>query len=146
MDIDKPYGLITLFCKQLIMIKKGTKLYSILKFKCPYCHEGDFFQNPNPYQLKTCGQINETCPSCNKKFSLETGFYYGAMYVSYGLGVGTFLGIFALIYLIYPEGSYEFFIGVIIASILLSGPLLYALSRIIWANMFMKYNGKTVPK
>ena len=28
----------------LAMIKKGTKLYSILKLKCPHCHEGEFFE------------------------------------------------------------------------------------------------------
>lgn len=34
------------------LIKKGTKLYSILRFKCPRCQDGDLFKVNNPYRLK----------------------------------------------------------------------------------------------
>ena len=76
--------------KHFDMIKKGTKLYSILKFKCPHCHEGGFFK-AHPYNISKAGDIYDKCPVCNNKNSKEPGFYYGAMYVSYGLGVALFL-------------------------------------------------------
>ena len=68
-------------------LQKGQKLYSILKFKCPHCHEGEFFEDRNPYNLSSMSKTFERCPKCDRKFSMEPGFYYGAMYVSYAIGV-----------------------------------------------------------
>jgi hypothetical protein len=40
---------------------KGTKLYySILNFKCPYCHEGQFFV-AHPYNLRRAGDLLDKC-------------------------------------------------------------------------------------
>ena len=64
-----------------------TKLYSVLAAKCPKCHKGDFFETSNPYNLKKFDKMHKKCPECGQDFELETGFYYGAMYVSYGLTV-----------------------------------------------------------
>ena len=71
------------------MLKKSSKLYSILKFKCPYCQEGDFYKSTNPYNFSSMSEVKDSCEKCNRKFSIEPGFYYGAMYVSYAFGVGT---------------------------------------------------------
>ncbi len=120
------------------MLKKGTKLYSIFKRKCPVCQEGDFFVS-KPYNLKNLGKIYESCSQCGESFSKEPGFYYGAMYVSYALGVAIFVAVFLLTYLLYPSPTvftYIFFIGL---SMLVLGPFLYELSKIIWANLFMSY-------
>ena len=32
------------FILKIIMLKKGTKIYSVLRGKCPRCHEGGFFK------------------------------------------------------------------------------------------------------
>ena len=37
-------------------MRKGTKLYSIIKFKCPSCHEGNFFIS-HPYNFKNTGDV-----------------------------------------------------------------------------------------
>lgn len=37
--------------------RKGTKLYSILRFKCPKFQEGNLFINKNPYILKDFDKI-----------------------------------------------------------------------------------------
>jgi len=34
------------------------------------------------------GNIYESCQLCKHTFSPEPGFYFGAMYVSYAMGVG----------------------------------------------------------
>ncbi len=123
------------------MLKKGTKLYSILKRKCPACHEGKFFIS-NPYDLKNTGRIHEKCSVCGEKFSKEPGFYYGAMYVSYGLGVAVFVAIFLLTYWLYPNPTVFTYILFVAISMVVFGPFLYALSKIIWANMFISYKSK----
>jgi len=120
------------------MLKK-TKLYSIFKFKCPRCHEGEFLESRNVYNLKKAGDIKAKCECCNLKYSPEPGFYYGAMFVSYALGVALFVTIWVATSVLYPDYSAELLLGLIIGSILILGPYLYALSKIIWANFFFHY-------
>lgn len=122
------------------MFGKGSKLYSIFKMKCPRCQEGDFFVS-QPYDLKKAGDIHEHCSSCGLKYSKEPGFYYGAMYVSYALGVALFVTLWTSFNLFFPNVSIGFQITTIIAVTILLTPYLYALSKIIWANFFIKYEG-----
>lgn len=123
------------------MLKQGTKLYSILKLKCPHCHEGDFFK-AHPYNLVKAGNIYDKCPVCGEKYSKEPGFYFGGMYVSYALGVALFVADWVLISLFFPNASVELYATVIVVSLVLFAPLMYALSKIIWANFFFTYKGR----
>lgn len=122
-------------------MQKGTKLYSILRVKCPHCHEGPFFEDPNPYNFSKMGHVLPECPVCHRSYSREPGFYFGALYVAYALGVALFVSAFVATYVIYPEASTELYIAVVVLSMILLGPVLYALSKIIWANMFYAYRG-----
>ena len=119
---------------------KGSKLYSIIKFRCPRCHEGGFLENKNVYNLKDAGNIYKECFVCGLKYSPEPGFYYGAMYVSYALGIALFVSIWVALTVLYPSHSNELLIGIIIGFTLALGPYLYALSKIIWANFFFHYD------
>jgi uncharacterized protein (DUF983 family) len=122
------------------MIKKGTKLFSILKFKCPTCHEGDFFLS-HPYNLKKIGDLHAQCSKCGLKFSKEPGFYFGAMYVSYGLGIAIFVAVFvanSILNLGLSLFNMFMTVGVILFA---STPYLFHLSKIIWANIFFHYKG-----
>lgn len=120
------------------MVGKGSKLYSIFKRKCPQCHEGEFFVS-SVYDLKHIGDIKEQCDHCGLKYEKEPGFYYGAMYVAYGLGVATFVTFWVSMNLFFNNVSTGVQIGVIIAAIIILGPYLYALSKIIWVNMFIGF-------
>lgn len=121
------------------MLGKGSKLYSIFKMKCPRCHEGEFFCS-SPYDLKRAGDIHEHCPKCGLKYSKEPGFYYGAMYVAYALGVALFVALWVSFNLFFTNVSSGLQIAIIIISTLLLTPYLYALSKIIWANLFIHYD------
>ena len=123
------------------MVNKGSKLYSVLFFKCPACHEGDFFVS-HPYDLTKAGDIYKSCSVCQTKFSKEPGFYYGAMYVSYAIAVGLSLSIYLLFNVFNYDISVELFLLAYSVFILLSSPLIYALSKIIWANIFIKFHKK----
>src|SRR5690606_23809868 len=124
------------------MLKKGSKLYSILRFKCPQCQEGNFLQT-HPYSITKAGKNHSSCPECGCNFSPEPGFYYGAMYVSYAIGVAMFVAVFVLIYLLFPNAPAWLYVSVLIAIMVILGPFLYSLSKIIWANMFIAYKGKS---
>ncbi|MCB0790943.1 MAG: DUF983 domain-containing protein [Flavobacteriales bacterium] len=123
------------------MTSKGGKLYSILRFKCPHCHVGEFFVDRNPYALRTAGEVLPACPVCHRSYSREPGFYYGAMYVAYGLAVATFVTIYVVISVVVPTASTELLVGGVLVGLFGLGPLLYAVSKTIWANIFFSYQG-----
>ncbi len=124
---------------------KGTKFYSILKMRCPRCQEGEFFVS-TPYNLKKAGDIHEHCPKCDLKYSREPGFYYGAMYVAYALGVALFVTFWASFNLFLPEVSVWWQVGIISFVSIVAAPLNYALSKIIWANLFIRFEKKEEDK
>ena len=82
------------------MIKKGMKLYSILFGACPKCHQESMYIEKNPYILTDTLKINDTCSHCNTRYRMEPSFFYGSMYVSYGVGIAFALVSFAISYLI----------------------------------------------
>jgi len=119
------------------LIRKGNKLYSIYKFKCPKCHCGDFFVS-HSYDLKNLAKVKDKCDKCNLPYMKEPGFYFGAMYVAYALSVAVFV-FFLVLFMFFPYFSDWFQIGIIGGSIILSSPYLFSLSKIIWANFFFHY-------
>ena len=123
------------------MFAKGTKLYSIVNFKCPYCHEGKFFVSSNPYDLTKAGDLHKDCSVCGRKYEREPGFYIGAMYVSYGLAIALCISVYAACIVLFPEAAIWTRIVTILSALFLSTPIMYALSKILWATMFMDYVG-----
>ena len=122
------------------MLKKGTKAYSIFKNKCPKCHEGIFFEDSNPFHLKKVLKMHERCSNCGFKYEIEPSFFYGAMYVSYTITVALSIAIFLIFYL-FGLGLIEIFIGIIIILILFT-PLTLRLARLIYINIFVRYDAQ----
>lgn len=127
------------------MIGKGTKVYSIFKMKCPRCHEGDFYKG-HPYKYSTMGRVHENCSKCDLKYNIEPSFFQGSYYVAYALGVALLIAVSVIKLIFFPEaGPLDLLISIIVSLILLS-PLLYALSKIIWINVFVKYEKNILKK
>tara|TARA_B100000768_G_scaffold132446_1_gene123108 strand:- start:338 stop:736 length:399 start_codon:yes stop_codon:yes gene_type:complete len=127
------------------MFKKGTKLYSIFSGKCPKCHEGKFFKYSytfNPFKIT---QLYDNCPNCNLKYMIEPSFFYGAMYVNYGITVAISIITFLLVKLVFNFSLVQSFISIFIALIVLA-PLNLRLSRIIWINMFIAFDKDHINK
>jgi uncharacterized protein (DUF983 family) len=122
------------------MSYKETKIYSVLAAKCPVCHEGDFYETSNPYKLKKFDKMHKNCPVCNADFEQETGFYYGAMFVSYGLTVAFGLSTFAVMCLVFNFDEIQF-LFTFAALQFICMPIFYRLSRLIWINIFVDYKG-----
>jgi len=116
------------------MLKKGTKLYSIYKTKCPVCQEGEFFEGS-----RFKGTVAEKCTECNQKYSKEPGFYQGSYYVTYALGVAIFVTVWVASSVLFPEISMPVLATVIVSTIVALTPFTYYLSKIIWANFFFHY-------
>ncbi|MFC6998423.1 DUF983 domain-containing protein [Rufibacter roseus] len=122
------------------MLGKGSKLYSICKLKCPRCHEGDLFVNNSLLGYRKMSQMLDHCPVCKQIYEPEPGYYYGAMFVSYGLTTGPTLAIVWLMMLFSEEVTVLMFIGALVLSLLLFLPAIFKLSRAIWINIFVSYD------
>lgn len=138
---SKGYDLLLQHSDKFFVMKKGTKLYSIAKMKCPKCQEGDFFVS-HPYNLKKAGDIYPKCINCGLKYEKEPGFYYGAMYVSYAICVAIFVFFWVSFNLFFENVRLGLQIGIIITAFLITAPYVYALSKIIWANLFISFDPK----
>ncbi|MDB4087208.1 DUF983 domain-containing protein [Flavobacteriaceae bacterium] len=119
-------------------MKKG-KLYSILFNKCPKCSIGSFWKSNNPYYnlFFKAGENHNKCSNCELKFEIEPGFFYGAMYVSYGLGIGLGSIILIVALAVFQFKNILALTILIGLSILILAPVNYYLSRLIWLNTFI---------
>jgi hypothetical protein len=87
--------------------------------------------------------MNAQCPRCGHAFMREPGFFQGAMYVSYGLGLLVFLalGFVANAALASAIGLVPaLFVALVLYLPLV--PLLYRYARVIWAHV----NVVTMPR
>lgn len=130
------------FCakiRQLPMLRKGNKMYSVLTGSCPKCHQESMYQNKNPYVLTETLKMNDRCSHCQTKYKIEPSFFYGSMYVSYGVGIVFAFIAFIISYFIFNGGRNAAFLSIIITMVL-SLPIILRLSRNIWINLFIHYD------
>lgn len=118
-------------------MKKGSKLYSIFKFKCPRCHEGDLFTS-NAYDIKNFQKMHEQCPHCNLRYSSEPSFFDGAMYVSYAMQVALIITVFVALNIL-GIAQLWLIIGLSISLALVLIPITFRLSKSMYINLFVSY-------
>jgi uncharacterized protein (DUF983 family) len=85
-------------------------------------------------------RMPETCDQCGQKFELEPAFYYGAMYVSYGVGIAWMVSVFVAFMVLYPSFSIHVYMVSSILSLLVLTPFFFKFSRAVWINLFVKYD------
>lgn len=120
---------------------KGTKLYSILTGTCPVCQEESMYKEPNPYRISKLFDMHERCSNCHTKYKMEPSFFFGAMYVSYAVGIAFAAPAFVLSYLLINLSLLTTFI-VIVITLIVFLPIIVRLSRNIWINFFFSYDEK----
>ena len=129
------------------MLKKGSKLYSILTGTCPRCHQESMYCDKNPYNLGNVYKMHDNCHHCGLHYKIEPSFFYGAMYVSYGLGVAISIAAF-IVSFVFIGTSLKASFFVIMGALILPMPIIMRLSRNIWINIFIHYrkDWKTILK
>ena len=124
---------------------KGSKLYSIYSGTCPVCQKGEMYLEKNPYKISKIMNMHDHCSNCGKKFKIEPSFFFGAMYVSYGVGVAIAVAAFIISFLILGlNRNYTFII--IIFTLLILFPLIVRISRNIWINLFVDFDSEIAEK
>ncbi|WP_394368108.1 DUF983 domain-containing protein [Gelidibacter maritimus] len=90
-------------------------------------------------------KIRERCSNCNTRYRMEPSFFFGAMYVSYGVGVAFSVAAFIISFLILGLSLTTSFI-VIIVTLIIFMPFIMRVSRNIWINLFMNYDERLAKK
>ncbi len=121
------------------MLKKGSKLNSILTGTCPKCQNENMYVDKNPFNLRKVLKMHENCSHCGLKYQIEPSFFYGAMYVSYGLNVAIGIAAFVITFVFLKLDIKTSFISIVLAIVLLY-PLVLRWSRNIYINMFVSYD------
>ncbi|SCY24725.1 Protein of unknown function [Nonlabens sp. Hel1_33_55] len=124
---------------------KGTKIYSIFTGTCPVCQQESMYTSSNMYNPKKTQEMHERCSHCGTKYKIEPSFFYGSMYVSYGVGVAIAVATFVITYFLFNLQPLAIFF-VIMAVMILGLPIIIRLSRNIWINIFMDYDPEKAKK
>ena len=127
------------------MLKKGSKLNSILTGSCPKCQNESMYSDKNPLNLTKVLKMNDHCSHCGLKYQIEPSFFYGAMYVSYGLNVAVGIAAFIVSFVFFKTTIEQSFIAIVISLIVLF-PFVLRLSRNLYINMFVSYDPKAGQK
>jgi uncharacterized protein (DUF983 family) len=121
------------------MLKKGSKLNSILTGSCPKCQEESMYKEKNPYKMGKVFDMHETCSHCGTRYKMEPSFFYGAMYVSYGVSIAFAVAAFIISNVFIGLGLVHSFIAIVV-TLIITFPIILRLSRNIWINMFMHFD------
>lgn len=127
--------------KRIMKFLKGTKIYSVLTGTCPVCQIGKMYKNPNAFNMVDAFKMHEHCSNCGLKFKMEPSFFFGAMYVSYGVGAAIAIASFLVTHLLFDMSRFGSFLAIVVALIVLM-PYIIRISRNIWINVFLQYDSK----
>ena len=125
----------------MLRVKKGNVLYSVLKLKCPRCHEGDLFEKKGLLRFNHMLDMPEKCPHCGQVYEIEPGFWLGALWTSYPIVVLIELPFLLTAILMYDINPI-LVILMMVALFLLLWSVMLRLGRSIWINLSVHYDKK----
>src|SRR5262245_21164294 len=97
---------------------------AMLEGRCPRCRAGRIFRSR--------WTMNEACPECGLAFTRGPGYFTGAMYFSYALGI-PIIGLLTLaVFLLRP--NWRFWQDVLVSWLVFLPlvPAVYRASRVLW--------------
>jgi uncharacterized protein (DUF983 family) len=103
-------------------------LRSIFRHVCPRCRVGKIFRSNLYWGFP---KMNDRCPSCGLHFNREAGYFLGAMYISYGLGLAYVVGLGAILWWITHWRVDKIAIWAVLL-FLPFAPMLTFFSRVLW--------------
>ncbi len=122
--------------------KAGSRFEAFTQQKCPRCRRGKMFTH-RFYHLSKFQEMHAHCPVCGVSFEPETGFYWGAMYISYAITVAISVTVGVGIRIFYGPGlNINVYIAAIISTMLLFVPVSFRVSRAIMLHFIspVKYD------
>jgi len=117
-------------------MSKRSKLAAIVGLKCPRCREGNMYSAPITQGIY---KMHKECPVCKQAFELEPGFYWGAMYVGYGLSASYMLSTVSIFILALGWSVNGAFAVSILGGIFIF-PFIARLARAAWLHIYVSYD------
>ena len=113
---------------------------SMIGGKCPQCRQEKMFTH-GTYHPKFLN-MHKTCSHCGLQYEREPGFFYGAMYISYGFSVAIVLVAGFLVYFLGSDPEASVYITVVVIASIVLYPINFRYSRILFIHLFagMKYD------
>ncbi|MFZ0999742.1 MAG: DUF983 domain-containing protein, partial [Candidatus Sulfotelmatobacter sp.] len=100
----------------------------ILRQRCPRCRTGSIFR----YSIfRGFPKMHDRCPVCDLKFDREPGYFLGAMYVSYALGVAIVALFAALLWSVTGWWTTKDIIWAVVLFLPLA-PTITLFARVLW--------------
>ncbi|QHL89363.1 DUF983 domain-containing protein [Nibribacter ruber] len=78
----------------------------------------------------------EHCPVCGLRYERELGFYWGAMYMSYGLSVGIVVTVGLLLYHVFNDPPTWVYLTAVATIITVFTPILFRYGRVMMLYFF----------
>ena len=107
----------------------------MLALRCPRCHHGALF-NESALSLRHFDEMPEACSACGQHYEPETGFYWGAMYISFGFSTVIVLFIGLLIYYLLNNPDTWVYVTAVALVTVLSAPLSFRYARAVMLYAF----------
>lgn len=102
------------------------RLLAITALRCPRCMKGRVWRR--------FVSMNATCPECGLVFERESGYFAGAMVVSYGLAVPI---LAAIVIALITIGALDPVLALIVGNTayLVLVPFIFRYSRVVWLHL-----------
>jgi hypothetical protein len=88
------------------------------------------------YDLRKFDQMPEKCSVCGFRFEIELGFYWGAMYMSYGLSVVLVFLVGVSLYFLAHDPPTWVYLTAVASSVFLLTPVLFRYARVMMLYFF----------
>lgn len=115
-------------------------LFHIFSNECPHCHQGKVFNEKNTFLKIGFPKMNNFCPHCHFKFEKEPGYFFGAMYLNYGLTVAQSIFTYCIAQQFFVKIFDLRIIPIIAIVIVAMASFNIRLSRLLWIYMFKNYS------
>jgi uncharacterized protein (DUF983 family) len=109
-------------------------LAAMLDLRCPRCREGKMFKT-SALNVKRFDEMYEQCPKCGLYYEIEVGFYWGAMYISYGFSVALVVLVGIILYQA-GDPSIWVYVAAVTLSVIVLTPLFFRYARMLMLYMF----------
>ena len=108
---------------------------NLVRNRCPHCSKGRVYQKGNLASFG-CVKMNEECEVCHTSFTKDPGFYWGAMYASYGLAMIEAVIAYSICRLLGTAKFDSVNLVVVVLAIVTCTPFNYRMARLIWLYIF----------
>lgn len=127
----------------MILKEKPSLLKSIFQCKCPRCRQGDMFLRGELFNPAKFSVMNKNCSYCGQSFEPEPGYYFGAMFISYGINTALFISVWVGLYMFKEDYSLTLLLTLLGVAAIIFLPFIYRISRSIWIAIFVRFAGES---